>query len=330
MHAGERLCYCDHFLICASAHERDSYVMTLAAAIQMASGTLVHANLLEATRLIEQAAGNGAQLVVLPENFGLMALADADKYADVERPGDGPMQASLAACAQRLKIWIVGGTIPMQSADPARPVQASVLFDDQGRQHARYDKIHLFDVNLRDGEEVYRESDTTAAGNQVVVADTPFGRLGMSVCYDLRFPELYRAMLDQGAEIFVAPSAFTCTTGEAHWEVLLRARAIENSAYMIAAAQGGFHVNGRETWGHSMIVNPWGQVISDPLPRGAGIALAQLDLQQLRQWREELPSIRHRVLGTTLPSSGADHSTTGADLTASVPLADNQQDVPHA
>ena len=302
--------------------------MTWAAAIQLASGTLVHANLLEATRLMEQAAGNGASLVVLPENFGLMALSDADKYPDVECPGDGPMQEALATCAQRLKIWIVGGTIPMQSHDPARPYQASILFDDQGRQHARYDKIHLFDVKLQGGDEVYRESDTTAAGQQVVVADTPFGRLGLSVCYDLRFPELYRAMLDEGAEILVAPSAFTCTTGQAHWEVLLRARAIENSAYVIAAAQGGFHVNGRETWGHSMIVNPWGKVVSSVTQRGPGLAMAALDMHALRQSREELPAVRHRVLSTAMPP--AQGHASGQALSATIPIADKEQDAPHA
>ncbi|MDO6462407.1 carbon-nitrogen hydrolase family protein [Granulosicoccaceae sp. 1_MG-2023] len=299
--------------------------MTMAAAIQMASGTLVHANLLEAARLIEQAAGEGARLIVLPENFGLMAMTDPDKYPDVEAPGDGPMQAALAACAQRHGVWIVGGTIPLKSADPARPVQACLLFDDQGRQQARYDKIHLFDVALNGGAETYRESDTTMPGSTVVVADTPFGRLGLSVCYDLRFPELYRAMLDQGAEIFVAPSAFSCTTGEAHWETLLRARAIENSAYMIAAAQGGFHVNGRETWGHSMIVNPWGTIVGQSQPKGAGFALAQIDRQELQRCRRELPSVQHRVLHSDSPATVQACTTVSATLT----ITDKEQDVPY-
>lgn len=269
----------------------------MVAAVQMASGPNLNANLLEAGRLVAQAAEAGAKLVVLPENFALMGLEEEDKLAVREQPGEGPMQAFLARQAAQLGIWLVGGTIPLACADPARVRAACLLYDDQGQQVARYDKIHLFDVDLSERGEQYTESETTepGPGEGVVCVETPFGRLGLSVCYDLRFPELYRALLDQGMELLALPAAFTAMTGRAHWEILVRARAIENLCYVVAAAQGGYHVNGRETHGDSMVVDPWGNVL-DRLPRGSGVILGGIDLDRQARTRRHFPSIEHRRL----------------------------------
>lgn len=264
------------------------------AAIQMASGPQVAANLNEAGRLIGKAAQAGARLVVLPENFAIMAMQDADRVEVAERDGQGPIQDFLASQARTHGVWLVGGTIPVKTGDPKRVRAACLLFNDRGQRVARYDKIHLFDVRLDSGEE-YNESAAIEPGDTPVVADTPFGRLGLAVCYDLRFPELFRRLLDQGAELFAVPSAFTVRTGRAHWEVLVRARAVENLAYVIAAAQGGYHLNGRETYGDSMIVNPWGEVL-DRLSRGSGVVLADLDRRHFEHTRQRFPSIQHRRL----------------------------------
>ncbi len=266
--------------------------MKNAAAIQMASGPKVGANLTEAKRLIASAVNAGAGLVVLPENFALMPMKEADRLEIVETFGDGPIQKFLSSQAKEHGIWLVGGTIPLAAEDKRKIRPACLLFNDQGEQVARYDKMHLFDVSLENGEE-YNESVNQEPGNHAVVVDTPFGRLGLAVCYDLRFPELFRRMLDQGAEIFAVPSAFTEITGKAHWEILVRARAVENLAYVIAAAQGGYHVNGRETHGDSMIVGPWG-LIHDRLPRGSGFVIADIDLKRMASIRNSLPSIQHR------------------------------------
>jgi nitrilase len=264
------------------------------AAIQMASGPQVAANLNEAGRLIGKAAAAGARLVVLPENFALMAMQDADRLSVAERDGDGPIQEFLAAQARSHGVWLVGGTIPIQARDPQRVRAACLLFNERGVRVARYDKIHLFDVRLDNGEE-YNESKAIEPGDTPVVAETPFGRLGLAVCYDLRFPELFRRMLDQGAELYAVPSAFTVRTGRAHWEVLVRARAVENLSYVVAAAQGGYHLNGRETYGDSMIVNPWGEVL-DRLGRGSGVVLADLDRRYFEHTRARFPTIQHRRL----------------------------------
>ncbi|TPW14219.1 MAG: nitrilase, partial [Halothiobacillaceae bacterium] len=237
------------------------------AAIQMASGPNVSANLLEAARLIGVAAHGGAELVVLPENFAIMGMAEGDKVAIRERDQRGPIQDFLAQQAQKHGLWLVGGTVPLEAQAPHKIRAASPVYNAQGERVARYDKIHLFDVALNEGAETYEESATIEAGNEVVVVESPFGKLGVAICYDLRFPELFRLMLDRGMELFVLPSCFTAITGRAHWEVLIRSRAIENLCYGIAAAQGGFHINGRETHGDSMIVDPWGVVV-DRLPRG--------------------------------------------------------------
>lgn len=265
------------------------------AAIQMASGPNVNANLLEAERLIAQAVEVGAGLVVLPENFAIMGLTEQDKVKVREKSGEGPMQEFLALQALKHGIWLVGGTVPLEAEDDNKVRASCLLFNDKGELAARYDKIHLFDVLIEESGEKYTESDTIERGDETVVVDTPFGRLGLAVCYDLRFPEQFRAMLDDGMEVLALPSAFTAITGRAHWEVLVRARAVENLGYVIAAGQGGYHLNGRETHGDSMIVDPWG-VVLDRLPRGSGLVMAHIDRDRLVSIRRNLPAIAHRRL----------------------------------
>lgn len=266
--------------------------MSLIAAVQMVSGPKVAANLTAGARLIGKAAEAGARLVVLPENFALMPMSEADRLKAAERDGHGSIQDFLSEQARKHRIWIVGGTIPIVAAQKNKVRAACLLYNDHGRRKARYDKIHLFDVSLEEGEQ-YNESKWLEAGNETVVAETPFGKLGLAVCYDLRFPEQFRRMLDFGVEIIAIPSAFTALTGKAHWETLLRARAIENLAYVIAPDQGGFHRNGRETYGHSMIVGPWGDVL-DRQARGSGFVIADCDRRRQKTLRRNLPSIRHR------------------------------------
>ena len=265
------------------------------AAIQMVSGADVDANLDEAARLISTAVSAGVEFVVLPENFAIMPTEDAGQLQVMERDGDGPIQEFLSAQAHQNHIWLVGGSIPLVSSQPSKVRAACLLFNDRGERVARYDKLHLFDVELDNGEE-YSESLTIEPGESVVVVDSPIGRLGLTICYDLRFPEIFRQMLDQGAEIFSVPSAFTATTGKVHWEILLRARAIENLAYVIGAGQGGSHSSGRETYGDSIVIDPWGKVINR-LARGPGIVTADIDRKRLEKLRRSLPSIEHRRLG---------------------------------
>ena len=267
--------------------------MAKIAAVQMASGPQVHANLMEAARLIKQASGLGADLVVLPETFAMMGASDADSLAIAEEEGNGSIQTFMSQCAKDNKMWIVAGTIPIKSANPKKAFATSLMYDDKGNQVARYDKIHLFDVEISESKETYTESDTLAAGNQQVVVDTPFGKIGMAICYDLRFPGHFRQMMAQGAEIFILPSAFTDTTGKAHWEVLIRARAIENLCYMIAPAQGGYHVSGRTTYGHSMLVDYWGN-IREELGKGAGVIIIDTDYNAQHAIRKAFPVLEHR------------------------------------
>lgn len=269
--------------------------MNLVAAIQMASGPNLQANLAEAERLIAEAAKAGARLVVLPENFALMGMSEKDVLKIREDDGGGPLQDFLAAQARQHGIWLVGGTIPLRVTDSDRVRAACLLFDDQGKPVARYDKIHLFDVTLEESGESYNESATFQHGSEIVVVDTPVGKLGLAVCYDLRFPELFRGMLDRGVEIVALPAAFTAITGKAHWESLIRARAIENLIYVVTAAQGGYHVSGRETYGDSMVVDPWGTVLNR-LPRGSGVVLGKVDLDRLHSTRRSFPTIAHRRL----------------------------------
>ncbi len=268
--------------------------MLIMAAIQMVSEPDVAANLATAAELLAEAAGRGAQLAVLPENFAQMGRRESDKLAVQERAGEGPMQHFLAEQAARHRLWLVGGTIPLRTADSSRVRAACLLFNDQGQPVARYDKVHLFDVQVLGSQERYAESATIEPGNRYVIADTPFGRLGLAVCYDLRFPEQFRAMVDQGMEILALPAAFTASTGAAHWETLLRARAIENQCYVIAAAQGGRHANGRETFGDSLLIDPWGLIL-DRLAWGPGVALARMDRPFLENIRRQFPSLQHRV-----------------------------------
>ncbi len=265
------------------------------AAIQMTSGPDVAANLEQARRLLRQARGRGACLAVLPENFAFMGLNDADKRAVGERDGSGPIQDFLAMTARDLALWIVGGTLPLRLEGDGRVAAASLVFSDAGERVARYDKIHLFDVDIPGKPEAYRESAHVAPGREPVVVETPAGKLGLSVCYDVRFPELFRGLSAAGAQIFSVPSAFTGPTGRAHWETLLRARAIENLCYLIAPAQSGFHPNGRETYGDSMIVDYWGAVLQR-LPRGQGCIVADVDLNRQAQARISFPALDHRVL----------------------------------
>jgi predicted amidohydrolase len=261
------------------------------AAVQMASGPNIKGNLNEARRLIEIAVEQGAKLVALPEYFAIMGLRDRDKVAQREEPGRGPIQEFLSATAKKHKIWLVGGSVPLVSSQQDKVRNSSLIFDDKGRLAARYDKIHLFGFEM--GKERYAEDQTIEPGKEVVTVDSPVGRLGLSICYDLRFPELYRAM--KQVDIILVPSAFTETTGKAHWETLIRARAIENLAYVLAPAQGGYHLNGRETHGDSMIVDPWG-VVLDRLPRGSGVVIAGVNLAHLRRLRQSLPALTHRTL----------------------------------
>lgn len=265
------------------------------AAVQMASSPNVSGNLLEAERLIGTAAAQGAHLVVLPENFALMGLNETDKLDIAETDGAGPIQEFLSKAAERFKVWLVGGTMPIRGVS-GRARAACLVFDDRGQRVGRYDKIHLFDVNVPGTEESYQESATIEAGEDALVVDTPFGRLGLTVCYDIRFPELYRQMAAIGMDILAVPSAFTARTGAAHWEVLVRARSVENLCYTVAANQGGFHMNGRETYGHSMIVDPWG-VVLDRLPRGSGVVLANINPAYQAGLRNSLPALRHRMIG---------------------------------
>lgn len=268
-----------------------NFVKTCVAAIQMASGPFVSANLNEAERLIGVAVKQNAKLVVLPEYFAIMGLDDFDKVAVRESPNCGPIQDFLSQQAKLHAIWLIGGSVPLSAHHPQKVRNSCLVYNPQGEIAARYDKIHLFGLNL--GQEHYYEEATIEPGTEVVSVTTPFGRIGLSICYDLRFPELYRAM--NQPDIIVVPSAFTDTTGKAHWESLIRARAIENLSYVIAPAQGGYHLSGRETHGNSMIVDPWG-VVLDRLARGSGVVIAEINVDYQMSLRRSLPVLSHRVI----------------------------------
>ena len=264
---------------------------TRVAAVQMISGPEVDANLSEAERLIAEAVDGGAKLVALPEYFPIMGMDERDKVKVREELGRGPIQAFLADTARKHGIWIVGGSVPLVASVPEKVLNTTLVFDDRGDVVARYDKIHLF--GFEQGTESYSEQRTIEHGSKVVAFDSPFGRIGLSICYDLRFPELYRAM--GAVDLILAPSAFTETTGKAHWETLIKARAIENLAYVLAPAQGGKHPNGRETHGNSMLVEPWGGIV-DRLPKGPGVIAGNVDRDRIRQLRASLPALTHRTL----------------------------------
>jgi nitrilase len=268
----------------------------------MTSEASVEANLATARSLLEQARAGGAGLALLPENFSIMGRNETDKLGIAEELGEGPIQSFLARTASELGMWIIGGTIPLKVADePNRVAAASLVFDERGRFVGRYDKIHLFDVDIPGHDETrreerYRESATIAPGKGTTVVATPVGHVGLSVCYDMRFPELFRSLQAQGAEVLSVPSAFTTPTGRAHWELLLRARAVENLCFVLAAAQGGHHENGRETYGDSLIVDPWGQVLARVAEPGPGVALAEIDLTLQADLRTRFPVLTHRRL----------------------------------
>jgi nitrilase len=262
------------------------------AAVQMVSGPEVAANLEAAARLVRSAAASGAKLVALPENFYLIGSHEGDKVKVRERDGDGPIQRFLSSLSKELSVWVLGGTVPIETQDPGKIRSASLLYDDTGRRAGRYDKMHLFRFD-GGGSETYDESRTLEPGDGPVAVDSPFGRIALSVCYDVRFPELYRSL---GAfDLMLVPSAFTVPTGTAHWETLMRTRAIENQAYLAAPAQGGTHPGGRRTYGHSMIVDPWGEVLGVRV-NGEGVVLAELDFDRIKQVRAQLPALQNRRL----------------------------------
>jgi len=267
-------------------------MMARAAVIQMCSGPDRAANLAAAGSLLEAAADAGACLAVLPENFAFLGRSETDRVAMAETPGDGPAQDFLARCARDLGLWIVGGTLPILEPGEERPRATSLLFDSRGAEVARYDKLHLFDVSLPGLDEAYRESAGTSAGHGAVVVASPVGKLGLSVCYDVRFPELFRSMMAAGLETISLPAAFTVPTGRAHWELLVRARAVDNLAFVLAAAQWGEHEGGRRTWGDSMIVSHWGEVLGRRR-EGVGIVVADLDLEAQAEARRRFPALSH-------------------------------------
>jgi nitrilase len=273
----------------------------------MVSGSDLTANLAEAKMLLQSAANAGAELAVLPEYFCLMGRRDADKLAIQEPISNGQMQQFLSDCARELGLWLVAGTLPISapsdalSAEPAsqRVFNSSLVYDPSGARVARYDKMHLF--RFDNGVERYDESLVLAAGRQPATFDVPSvdghrWRIGLSVCYDLRFPELYRHYAQAGAHLMLVPAAFTHTTGHDHWELLLRARAIENLSFVVAAAQGGLHDNQRRTWGHAMLVDPWGKVLAERAQEGAGVVMAELSWELMQQCRSRLPALEHRLL----------------------------------
>ncbi|WP_027457782.1 carbon-nitrogen hydrolase family protein [Dechloromonas agitata] len=261
------------------------------AAIQMVSGPRVGDNLATAGRLIEDAVAQGAQLVVLPEYFPIIGAVDADRVRACEPHGNGPIQAWLAETAQRHNVWLFAGSLPLVASVPDKMRNSSLVYNPAGECVARYDKIHLF--GFRKGAEAYDEAAFIEAGEQVVAVDTPYGRVALSICYDLRFPELYRSLAP--VDLILVPAAFTETTGRAHWEILLRARAIENQCYLLAVGQGGKHESGRLTHGNSMIVDPWGEILDRKL-KGPGVVIADLDHQRIAEIRESLPALAHRKL----------------------------------
>lgn len=261
------------------------------AAIQMVSSISPEINMQHAHKLVGEAAEQGAKIILLPEYWSILGRRDTDKLAYAEEPGVGPLQDFMSNLAREYGVCLIGGTIPLISSEPGKVLNTLLAYDAQGHQVARYDKMHLFGFTR--GDESYDESRTITAGEDVVVLETPHARIGLAVCYDLRFPELFRAM--QVCDLIVMPAAFTYTTGRAHWEILLRARAIENQCYVLAAAQGGVHENGRRTWGHSMLVDPWGEVQAE-LVEGEGFVIGDLDPAKLNEVRTSLPALEHRKL----------------------------------
>lgn len=267
--------------------------MTRTAIIQMVSTPRVEDNLADAEKLIGDAAGAGAEFILLPENFPLISDDETDKLKIAETYKKGPIQDFLSEKAKLYGIWLMGGTIPLRSNEDSRVFNSCLCYNPEGMTVARYDKIHLFDVNIKEKEsESYKESETIMPGNDIVVAQTDFARIGMSVCYDLRFPEIYRRLLERGVDLITVPSAFTYSTGRRHWEVLLKARAVENLCYVLASNQGGRNTEIRSTWGHSMIIGPWGDILAS-VETGPGFAVADLDFNYQRELRKSFPALQH-------------------------------------
>jgi len=266
-------------------------MMMKIAALQMVSTPSVEQNCASAARLIAQAAREGAELVALPEYFCLMGRGERDKLAVAEAPGDGPIQRMLSDAARAHRVWVIGGTLPLRSSDPQRVLNSNGVYAPDGSLAARYDKIHLFRYD--NGRERYDEGASILGGNVPTALQAGALRVGLSVCYDLRFPELYRELMHPPCDLLSVPAAFTYTTGQAHWELLLRARAVENQCYVIAAAQGGTHENGRRTWGHSMVIDPWGVVLA-VRPEGEGVVMAEIDMARIASVRTQLPALEHR------------------------------------
>lgn len=265
------------------------------AALQMTSTHIVEENLDLVARYVSQAANLGAEVLVLPENFALMGKTEKQKFEHAESPEKGPIQQKIKELAKTHGIWIVAGTMPMLSDSEHKVFNTTWVYDNHGKTVARYDKIHLFDVKVKPGVEEYTESSTVFPGKNLVCVDSPVGKLGLSICYDLRFPELYRRLVKEGAEILLVPSAFTVPTGIAHWEVLLRARAIENVCYVVAPAQVGEHTSGRLTYGHTMIIDPYGKILAEEKENG-GLIMVDLDLDYQKEIRERLPVLHHRKI----------------------------------
>ncbi|HXA46339.1 MAG TPA: carbon-nitrogen hydrolase family protein [Burkholderiaceae bacterium] len=265
--------------------------ITKIAAVQLISTPVPEENFAVVRRLVAQAAKDGAQLVLLPEYWPIMGMHEADKVAHAETLDSGPIQALMASMAQEHRIWLIGGTLPLIAPQAGKVLNTMLVYDPNGKRVARYDKIHLF--SFTKGDESYDEARTIVPGTEVQTFEAPFGKVGLSVCYDLRFPEMYRAMGE--CKLIVVPAAFTYTTGKSHWETLLRARAIENQCYVLAAAQGGQHPNGRRTWGHSMLIDPWGE-IKAVVEEGEGLVIGDIDPNVLQRVRESLPALKHRRL----------------------------------
>ncbi|MES2142513.1 MAG: carbon-nitrogen hydrolase family protein [Pseudomonadota bacterium] len=269
--------------------------MKSVAAIQLCSSHILKENLEITAKLIKEASDNSATLVVLPEMFPIFGLTQAAKVDFKEDFGTGKIQAFLSEQAKKNSIWLVGGTIPLSCEDKDKIKAACLVYDNNGRVVARYDKIHLFDAVISK-QEVYLESDTTNPGNSLVVVNTPIGKLGLAVCYDIRFPTMFTHLFNQGAEVIAIPSAFTQKTGEAHWELLARSRALDNFCYVIGACQGGTHSNGRKTYGHSLIVDPWGSIVTERIKKGPGIIYAEINLKKLHEIRNTIPIASHQKL----------------------------------
>jgi len=269
------------------------------AAIQMTSGSMVSANCQQAEKLIAEACDKGAKLVLLPENFAFFAKQDSEYLEQAERLGTGDIQSFLVQQAIKHQCYVVAG-VAIKDATSTKARESVLMFNPQGERIGRYDKIHLFDVTVPNSDERYQESDVFEAGNEITVVETEFGRVGLCVCFDIRFPEMFRLMLDKGVEIILVPSAFYKLTGQAHWDVLLKARAIENLAFVVAANQGGFHVNGRETYGHSMIIDPWGTAL-ECLDSGPGVVIADINQQQQRTIRQQFPVLKQRKIKCNTP-----------------------------